>query len=223
MKRHNATIRARGAGRLGRLAAAFGMVGLLGSFALGQADEQTPPSTDPADTNQPQPVEEQEPSEEPSVDAPNLAIVALHDDMIDDVTFSSIERRAEQAIEAGANIIVLEIDTPGGMVSSSADIANYLRRLSENRGIKTVAWVRDEAISGGTMVAMGCQEIVMSRTSTIGDCGVIMMGAGGASTAQDPALDAKIESYVLSVFESASSRNGYDPLLCESDERVPDP
>ena len=216
MKKHNITLCTPRTNRLGRLGAAIGMVGLLGSLALGQADEQTPPPTDPADAVQEQDADEQEPSKTPPADAPNLAIITLYDDMIDDVTFTSIKRRAEQAIEEGANIIVLEIDTPGGMVSSSVDIATYMRRLSENRGIKTVAWVHDEAISGGTMVAMGCEDIVMSRTSTIGDCGVIIMGAGGASTAQDPALDAKIESYVLSVFESAASRNGYDPLLCES-------
>ena len=30
---------------------------------------------------------------------------------------------------------MLELDTPGGLVSSSVDIAQYLRNLSENRGI----------------------------------------------------------------------------------------
>ena len=134
MKRHNVTLHNRGSGRIGRLGAAIGMVGLVGSLALGQADELTPSSTDPADAVQGKSADDQEPSNTPSADVPNLAIVTLYDDMIDDVTFTSIERRAEQAIEEGANIIVLEIDTPGGMVSSSVDIATYMRRLSENRG-----------------------------------------------------------------------------------------
>lgn len=144
-----------------------------------------------------------------------LAIIPIHEE-IDDVSFRSVQRRSEEAIAKGAEILVFELDTPGGLVSSSVDITHYLRKLSDDRGIKTVAWVRDEAISGGTMVAMGCDEIVMARHGVIGDCGVIMMGPGGVQTAQDPALDAKIESYVLAVFESAAYRNGYDPLLCES-------
>ena len=128
MIRHNIRLHTQRVGRLGRWGAAIGMVGLLGSLALGQADEQTPPPTDPPDAVEEQNADDQEPSETPSADVPNLAIITLFDDMIDDVTFTSIERRAEQAIEEGANIIVLEIDTPGGMVSSSVDIATYMRR-----------------------------------------------------------------------------------------------
>ena len=213
MRSRKHLIRARVPVRLGRISVVVGALGLLCSLAIGPAGEPADASAQPTEEN---PITEPS-AEKPTSDVvPHVAIVTLHDDMIDDVTTSSVIRRSEEAIAEGANIIVIDLDTPGGMVSSSRDVANYLENLSENRGIKTVAWVHDEAISGGTMVAMGCDEIVMSRTSTLGDCGVIMMGVGGASTAQDPALDAKIESYVLNIFTSAASRNGYDPLLCES-------
>ncbi len=148
---------------------------------------------------------------------PQIAIVTLHDDLIDDVTASSFKRRAEEAVAQGATVLVVELDTPGGMVSSAVNIAKTIRDLSENRGIKVVAWIRNEAISGGTLISMACDEIIMSRAATLGDCGVIMVGpGGGASTTSDPALDAKIESYVMAVFDSAAARNGYDPLLCDS-------
>jgi membrane-bound serine protease (ClpP class) len=147
--------------------------------------------------------------------APKIAIIPVHEE-IDDVAAASLERRAEQAIEDGAGIIVLELDTPGGLVSSAMTMSDFLHDLSDNRGVSTVAWVRREAISGGTMLAVACDEIIMSRNATLGDCGVIMVGMGGASTAQDPGLDAKIDSYVLSYFRSAAARHGYDPLLCEA-------
>lgn len=181
-----------------------GILGFLGSLALGPAGPHSGSA------------EPQVGSGDSASSDQKLAIIALHDDMIDDVTTSSLKRRADAAIREGAKILVLELNTPGGMVSSSVDIAKYLRNLSENQGIKVVAWVRDEAISGGTLIAMACDEIVMSRASTLGDCGVIMMGPTGVTTAQDPALDAKIESYVMSVFDSAATRNGYDPLLCDA-------
>lgn len=213
MRSHSSLRATRDTTRFGRVGLAVGVVGILCGLAVGQSAD--PPQT-AAEPTPGAATDEAASTDAKPATTPNIAIVTLHDDMIDDVTTSSLKRRTDQAILEGANIIVLEIDTPGGMVSSSSDIARYLRNLSENRGIKTVAWVRDEAISGGTMVAMACDEIIMSRTSLIGDCGVILMGPGGASTPQDPALDAKIESYVLSVFVSAASRNGYDPLLCES-------
>ena len=181
----------------------IGSLGLLCSLALGPAEQaEQPPVTPPTTT-----------AAEPR---PMLAVITIHDDMIDDVTTSSLKRRTEEAIKAGAKTIVLELNTPGGMVSSSVDIAKYIRNLSENQGIRVIAWVRDEAISGGTLIAMACDEIITSRSATIGDCGVILMGPTGASTAQDPALDAKIESYVLATFDEAATRNGYDPLLCDA-------
>ncbi len=215
MRSTNSSILFRAPVKIGRVGVVVGAVGLWCSLAFAPPEPQPDASPEASEAAQAQ-SSESETAEPASADAPKVAIVTLHDDMIDDVTTFSLKRRAERAIDDGANIIVLELDTPGGMVSSSVDIAKYLRNLSENRGIKTVAWVHDEAISGGTMIAMACDEIIMSRSSTLGDCGVIILGPGGASTAQDPALDAKIESYVLSVFDSASARNGYDPLLCES-------
>lgn len=206
---------------LGRRTASFGILGLIllltaaigNPLAVGAQD--TSPSESTADDAQPPGENADVKSYTQPVESQNKGAIIPIRSMIDDVTYSSLKRRADRAIADGANVIVLELDTPGGYVKSAVDITKYLRKISDD-GVKVVAWVRDEAISGGVMISMACDEIITSRNAHLGDCGVIQIGAGGASTIQDPALDAKIESYVLTVFRSAASREGYDPLLCEA-------
>jgi membrane-bound serine protease (ClpP class) len=147
----------------------------------------------------------------------HIAIIPITGgESLDGVTFTSLERRCNKAIAEGADVLVIELDTPGGLVDASRRMMEMLIEIGDSRGIRTIAWVRHEAISGGSMVAMGCKEIIMSRQGKIGDSGVVMMGPQGVTTATDDALDAKIDSYVLTLFRSAANRNGYDPVLCES-------
>lgn len=133
-------------------------------------------------------------------------------DMITDVTTGSIKRRVEAALADGASVIILELDTPGGQVSSALDICNYLKNLTR---AKKVAWVNSQAYSAGSMIAVACDEIVMSRASTLGDSGVILGTPMGAEPVPED-LKAKAESPVLEQFRDSARLHGYDRLLCES-------
>ncbi|MCB9849675.1 MAG: S49 family peptidase [Phycisphaerales bacterium] len=139
------------------------------------------------------------------------AIITIHGE-ISDVTTESLRRRIKMARDEGARVIVFELDTPGGMVSSALDICAMIKNLTD---IKTVAWVNTDAYSAGSMISMACDEIVMSSSSVIGDCGVILGGPTGPQEVPE-ALRAKAESPVIEQFQDSAARNGYDPLLCES-------
>ena len=131
---------------------------------------------------------------------------------INAVTVESIQRRVEQAVADGAGVVVLELDTPGGYVDSALDICGYLKNLSQ---VKTVAWVNKEAYSAGSMIAVACNEIVMTRGATLGDCGVILGTPIGVEAVPEQ-LKAKAESPVLEQFRDSARLRGYDRLLCEA-------
>ncbi len=139
------------------------------------------------------------------------AKLSIHD-MITDITVESLERRIQQAKKLGASVIIFDMDTPGGLVSSSIAIADLIRELTD---IKTVAWVNPNAHSGGSLVAVSCDEIVMSRSSRIGDSEVIMGGPGGAG-AVPKELKAKAFTPVISDFRQSAKLNGYSEVLCEA-------
>lgn len=139
------------------------------------------------------------------------AILPIHD-AITDVTVESLQRRIELARQRNASVIVFDMDTPGGLVTSSIAIADMIRELTD---IKTVAWVNPNAHSGGAIIAVACDEIVMSRSSRIGDSQVIMGGPTGATAVPDE-LKPKAYTPVLADFRESARLNDYSPVLCES-------
>ncbi len=131
---------------------------------------------------------------------------------ITDVTVESLKRRIEDAREQGATVIIFDMDTPGGLVTSSIAVADLIKNLSD---IKTVTWVNPDAYSGGTIIAVACDEIVMARSSRIGDSQVIMGGPTGM-TAVPKELQPKAYTPVLAEFRASCRLNRYDQTLCEA-------
>ncbi len=121
--------------------------------------------------------------------------------LIYDFTLVSLERRVNMAIDSGASLIVIELDTPGGVVTSALKISKYIKGLS----VPTVAWVHNEAYSAGIMLSAACDEIVMSPVSSTGDCAPIMLGGNLMPTER-----AKILSPILEEFRDSARANGYD-------------
>jgi len=134
---------------------------------------------------------------------------------INDVMRRSLERRVERARQAGADMLVFEIDTLGGLVTSAIDISTLIKKLPD-QGVRTVAWVNDKAISAGAMISVAAQEIVMSPASRIGDCAPIMVTPTGGLEELGDTERAKAESPVLVEFRDSAHRNGYDALLCRA-------
>jgi membrane-bound serine protease (ClpP class) len=82
------------------------------------------------------------------------------------------KRKLAAAQKAGADLIVVAVDSPGGYVNESQEMAEMLRDAS---WAHTVAYVPDEALSGAAFVSLGCDEIVMRPGARLGDVGVIFL------------------------------------------------
>jgi membrane-bound serine protease (ClpP class) len=147
------------------------------------------------------------PSTAPS--ANNHAVIIRLAGEIDDYNRDALFQRFDQARKLGANVIILNVDTYGGLVTSGLEISRYIKRQSD---LHVIAFVEDKAISAGAMIAMACDEIVMSGSSSLGDCAPIIFGPQGLET-MGPAERAKAEGPVLLDFEESAGRNHRDPLL----------
>jgi membrane-bound serine protease (ClpP class) len=139
------------------------------------------------------------------------AILPIHD-ALTDVTVTSLRRRIEDAQDQGATVFVFELNTPGGLVSSAISISDLIKGIPD---AKTVAWVNTNAHSGGAMVALACHEIVMARSSRIGDSQVIMVGPEGVTAIPDD-LKPKANTPVLGQFRASARERGYSEVLAES-------
>ncbi|MEM9752220.1 MAG: NfeD family protein [Planctomycetota bacterium] len=130
-----------------------------------------------------------------------VAVIPI-EGMIYGFTMDSLERRVDRALAAGVTVIVVELDTPGGVVTDAMAIAKYLRTL---QGVTTIAWVRDEAYSAGSLIATACDLIFVSPRASFGDSAPVMMAGELAPTERAKALSPLLEAY-----EENARVNGYD-------------
>jgi len=151
---------------------------------------------------------------EPSAAATGVAaaIVPLTGE-IDDYSKNDLIRRFEKAKALGAKVIVLEIDSPGGLVVPSLEISHFLKRQSD---VHTVAFVRDKAYSGASMAALACDEVWMAPESALGDCAPIVLGVTGDLQPLPAAERAKKETPIVKDFEDSAQRNGFSPVLARA-------
>lgn len=141
-----------------------------------------------------------------------VAIVSLKGE-IDDYSRDNLLHRFEKARQTGAKVVIIDIDSPGGLVTSSLDISRFLKRQDD---VHTIAFVRDKAYSGAAMVSLACNEIWMAPGSVLGDCAPIVFGPAGGLQAMPAAERAKAESPIVKDFEDSASRNGYSPVAARA-------
>ncbi len=127
--------------------------------------------------------------------------------MIDDGLYKSIQRRTDMALADGADYIIYEIGTYGGLLQSADDIAKYFIHDVGKRA-RTVAYIRTEAISAGAMISVSCQDIIMRENTTIGDCAPIVMGGKLEGVERE-----KAESFTRAAFDRAAEANKYPQAL----------
>jgi membrane-bound serine protease (ClpP class) len=148
--------------------------------------------------------------------AKNIAVIVI-DDSITRTTAFSVKRRLVEAQRDGADLIVLSLDTPGGEVGAVLDICTALKRSP----IPTVAWIRNQALSGGALLALACNRIISADPVTVGDAKPIAMALGMAGSVPKDMLMKILPPLIGEVVDSAQRRNRaekryvYDELLVQ--------
>ena len=75
-----------------------------------------------------------------------------------------IKKAIKKAEDEGTSLIILELDTPGGLLSSALSIKNYIIESD----IPVVAYINKNALSAGALISLSCEAIYMSDGSIIG-------------------------------------------------------
>ena len=121
-----------------------------------------------------------------------------------------IERSLREAEAAGAEAVVLELETPGGRVDAAQRIVNAV----EDADIPVYAFVNRRAFSAGAMIALATDQVYMRPGA--------VMGAATPVTGQGEKAPEKIVSAMRSEMRALAERRGLDPRVAEAmvDERV---
>ena len=129
---------------------------------------------------------------------------------IDPFLQNYLYRKLDAAKKHGADLIILKIDSPGGLLVESLEIA---ARLRATEWAHTVAYVprESQAISGAAIMSLGCDDIVMHEESQIGDAGAIYMTPDGVMHQAKE----KIASYAKQMRDLAE-QTGRPPAVAEA-------
>jgi membrane-bound serine protease (ClpP class) len=97
--------------------------------------------------------------------AKNELVYTIHvNGVIDNGLYNFVKRGIREAEENHAKALIFEINTPGGEIKAASNISNAIL----NTDIPTIAYVNNEALSAGVIVAISCQTIAVSPTAAIG-------------------------------------------------------
>lgn len=109
-----------------------------------------------------------------------------------------------------ADIVLIEMDTYGGLVTDAKEIVDMIMHY------KQPVWVfiNSDAASAGALISIACDSIYMAPGASIGAATVV--DAGG-----EKAPD-KYQSYMRSIMRSTAEENGRNPTIAEGmvDEEI---
>jgi len=165
-------------------------------FTRRQIDKLYPEEGDQSDKGTGEPAEQQPtPGGRPdNAHLPRVFVIPLHgsvgsagDTDIRNTFDAHVLRQClEEAQKQNAEAVLLEINSPGGLVSEMEAICEAI--LDFNSALRIVAYPRD-AFSAAAIISLCCREMVVHPDARIGAAVIISAGPGGAS-----ALDAKLAS-----------------------------
>jgi len=131
---------------------------------------------------------------------------------------AEIDPRMSRYVELGLSaaktgnydLVVIEMDTYGGLVTDAKDIVEML--LDFDKPIYD--FINKDAASAGALISIACDSIFMAPGASIGAATVVM---GQGEAAPD-----KYQSYMRSTMRSTAEEKGRDPAIAEAmvDENI---
>lgn len=109
----------------------------------------------------------------------------------------------EKAREAGADYILLDLDTYGGAVNAADSIRSAILRYEK----PVIAYVNMQAASAGALISIACDSIYMRTGSSIGAATVVNQTGD--------VMPDKYQSFMRGMMRSTAQANGRDPHIAE--------
>lgn len=136
-------------------------------------------------------------------ETPSVALIRI-EGPISPVTTNYITRGLTQAREAGSTALVIELDTPGGLLVSTQNIV----RLLLGTEVPTIIYVAPDgaqAASAGTFITLAAHVAAMAPSTTIGAASPVTMAPAAQA---DTVMQKKLFSAAESLIESIAERRG---------------
>lgn len=137
-----------------------------------------------------------------------IVIVIPVDGDVDPGMAAFISKSLDDAKQYSDPYFIIEMNTFGGRVDAALQIVDTLSTIPKG---KSIAFVKNKAISAGALIAFSCNKLAMKENTTIGDCAPLTFTNDGPKM-----LGEKFQSPLRAKFRSLAKKNGYPENLAES-------
>ena len=132
--------------------------------------------------------------------APSTASIIRVEGIIGPTSSQYIERGLAKSVERGDEVLIIELDTPGGLLDSTQDIVQTLLGTTH----PTVVYVSPSganAGSAGTFITLAAHIAAMAPATNIGAASPVSMGGGEMDTVMQKKIFNFSESFIESIAE----------------------
>lgn len=136
----------------------------------------------------------------------SVYIVPIRDDIMPPLVYI-VRRGVKEAMEAKADLLLLDMETNGGRVDVTEEIIEIINQFKG----PTVTFVNRKAFSAGAFISFATQKIYMAPQSVIGAAAPIMMSPGGTGANDVPdTVEAKMTSAISALVRANAEKNGHN-------------
>ena len=124
-------------------------------------------------------------------------------DEINPATWRITKKAIENAKAGGAEVLLVDMNTFGGML----DYADSIRTALLNVDLKTIVYINNNAASAGALISIACDRIYMHRGASIGAASVV--------SGNGEILPEKYQSYMRGLMRTTAESKGRNPKIAE--------
>lgn len=130
------------------------------------------------------------------------------------LSLSSLEKTLERAFAVkSAPAVAILINSPGGSAVQSHLIYKRIRELAAEKDKRVIVAVEDVAASGGYLIALAGDHIVVDKSSIVGSIGVVSASFGFPKLLEKIGVERRVHT-------AGESKDMLDPFLPEKKEDV---
>ncbi|MEW6305498.1 MAG: NfeD family protein [Verrucomicrobiota bacterium] len=153
-----------------------------------------------------------EPPEAPVSSGKKVYILPIKEDIMPPLVYL-VRRGVKEAMEAKADLLVIDMDTNGGQVNTTEEIMEIIGQFKG----QTVTYVNKHAFSAGAFISVATQKIYMAPQSVIGAAAPIMLLPGGTGIQEMPATyEAKMNSAIAAIVRTSAEKNGHNKEVVQA-------
>jgi len=141
--------------------------------------------------------------------SPTYYVIPLHGAVGETILANVLEKSLADAVKRQPTVVVLDIDSPGGLVEEAKQIITVLHKY--NKKLRIVA-LTGQDLSAAAILTLSAKEIYVKSSSTIGAATSYV----SSNMTMSGKLEEKMQSAWRAVARNSAEEGGHEPMLADA-------